>query len=327
MERRKTVRKRLSWATAMALCWAPPLPALAASGACDVKTAVSDIQFYDIGQEASTAPQGEQILKQISALGAKVKNPNEAVGPQLSAGDNEKFGELTAQLKHIQTYNYIQSNQSRDAQVAYDMLNVALKIYDDAAYVPPSDVTTSPGSVVIYLRVVQPNLVNYVPSTDTSCTIDFALSQEEGQVLQQISSETPILQRDKTLIDALRVKYGIPPGGPLDRSKMEPNDVQTLDLIQNEVRPGINDLRLALDLSNIRQWWDISQLIYMDDLQDVEKTTEVGDTFRAQEATLSPTSKAMANVWTAIDEKVPNDDYTEYQQMNAVLKKAGVIAP
>jgi hypothetical protein len=86
-------------------------------------------------------------------------------------------------------------------------------------------------------------------------------------------------------------------------------------------------LSLALDLSNIRQWWDISQLIYMDDLQDVEKMAEVGDTFRAQEATLSPTSKAMANVWAAIDEKVPNDDYTEYQQMNAVLKKAGVIAP
>jgi hypothetical protein len=167
----------------MALCWAPALPAFAASGACDVNTAVWNIQGHDIVQEGSTAPQGLQILNQISALDAKAKNPNEAVGPQLSAADNEEFGELTAQYKHIQAYNYIQSNQSRDAKVADDMLNVALKIYNDAAYVPSTDVTTSLGSVVIYLRVVQPNLVNYVPSTDTSCTIDFALSQEEGQVL------------------------------------------------------------------------------------------------------------------------------------------------
>ena len=104
---------------------------------------------------------------------------------------------------------------------------------------------------------------------------------------------------------------------------MTADDRQTLDLLQNEIRPGINDLTLSLDLANIRSWWGMSQLIYYDDLQDIQKTSDandIGDTLRAQFASFPPAAKAMFAVWNTIDQKVPNGDYTQFNKMQAALQ-------
>ena len=133
-------------------------------------------------------------------------------------------------------------------------------------------------------------------------------------MVQQVSSDLPILQRDKPVIDTLRVKYGVAPGRPFDQSKMTPEDVQTLDLIQNEVKPALNDLTLALDLSNIRAWWNLAQLIYNDDLQDLQQTDDddhIGDTLKAQEANFPPATKTMViDVEHSSTRKCPNGDST-----------------
>ena len=297
--------------------------ARADTGACSLTVAVGDVGLVDIQQEASTAAEAKVILSKESALGAKATNPNASVGSQLDPDDNEKFGELSAQLKHIQAYNWIQSNRARDADVVMDMFNAALKAYSDPNYQPQTDIAKSPGDAIILLRYLQPNQPTYVPSTDTTCTIDYVLSQEESQVLQQINSSLPTIQRDKPVIDALRAKYGIAPGAELNRSKMTPEDIQTLDLLQNEIQPAMSNVSLLLDLANIRSWWGMSQLTYYDDLQDLQKTSDaddVGNTLRAQAANFSLATKAMMVMWNMIDQKVPNDDYIQFQQMQAALQ-------
>jgi hypothetical protein len=104
---------------------------------------------------------------------------------------------------------------------------------------------------------------------------------------------------------------------------MTPDDLQTLDLLQNALQPAMHNLTLALDLANIRSWWGMSQLIYYDDLQDIQKTSDaddIGDTLRAQAASFPPAIKAMMAMWNMIDQKVPNDDYTQFEKMQAVLQ-------
>jgi|BEDMetMinimDraft_2_1075160.scaffolds.fasta_scaffold03173_4 hypothetical protein len=312
-------------ALALLLSWAIK-PALADSGACTINKAVDEIQLNDLNQEADEGKQSVQLLNQLSELSNKAKNPNKPVGEQLDPADNEKFGELRAQLIHTQAYNFIQSNRARDAEVIAQMYDVALKSYSDPSYNPSADLAKSPGSAVIFLRVMQPNQIDYVPSTDTTCTIDFALSQAQAQLVQQMTSALPIIQRDKPIIEALRAKYGVAAGGQFDRSKMSEDDVQTLDLIQNEVKPALTDLTLALDLSNIRAWWGVSELIYNDDLQDLQKTDDpnnIGDTIRSQVSSFSPAIKAVAAVWNMVDAKVPNDNTTQFQQMQVFLQKMG----
>lgn len=317
------VKKSLSYLALGLVYCAIAHSARADTEACSITGAVSIVEMADGQQEVSTAAETEMILSKESALAAKATNPNVSIGSQLAPADNEEFGELNAQLKHIRIFDWIQSNRARDADVVMDMFNTALKAYSDPNYQPQTDVAKSPGDVVIFLRYLQPNQPPYVPSTDTTCTIDYVLSQEQSKVYEQITPMFPLIQRDKPIIEALRAKYGIAPGSQFDRSKMTPDDLQTLDFLQNEMRPALNNLTLLLDLANIRSWWKFSKLTYYDDLQDIQKTSDaddVGDTLRAQAANFSPTQKAMMGVWNMIDQKVPNDDYKLYQQMQAALK-------
>ncbi len=70
----------------------------------------------------------------------------------------------------------------------------------------------------------------------------------------------------------------------------------------------------------------MAQLVYYDDLHDSEQgddtSTDIGDTLKAQEPTLSPSSQTMLKMWIVIDRNVPNDDYTEFKQMQTAFQQA-----
>jgi hypothetical protein len=83
-------------------------------------------------------------------------------------------------------------------------------------------------------------------------------------------------------------------------------------------------MTLALDLSNIRAWWNIAQLTYYDALDDIQKTdddNDIGDTLKAQEVNFPAATKTMVAMWNLVDQKVPNAYYSEFQQIQGVLQK------
>lgn len=152
MNRLATGRTRISYVAVALLYSAVAHAARADPRPCSLSVAVSAVQLEDLQQEASTATEADAILSKEAALNAKATNPNASIGSQLDPKDIEEWGELSAQLKHILAYNWIQSNRARDAAVVMDMFTVAQKAYSDPNYQPPSDIAKSPGIAVIALR-------------------------------------------------------------------------------------------------------------------------------------------------------------------------------
>jgi hypothetical protein len=315
-----------TWVSCLAsscfITWLWVSSALAATEPCTVDHAAKIVSTSDADSGAKALVVWASILKQFHTILGKSKSSTEPLSLQISGADAEKFGELRQQLQQVMFYSVMQSSRTRDADVVAAMNANAWKLFTSPDTDISDDPTKDPGYFLLVLRALLPSAPDYVPSTDTNCTLDLALSMEQAKVVQQISIDGAIVSKDAPVMDAIRAKYGFPAGSKIDQAKLSPDDAQTVNIIRVQVQPAMSDISLATDLQNIRDWWGIAQLKYTDDLYDMEMTSDpnnIGDTFSAQP--LSPRNEKLFKLWSFVNSQLPCE---LSKQMQEVISEYGL---
>jgi hypothetical protein len=260
----------------------------------------------------------------MSQINEKATDSKKSLGDQLDSKDTARFSELTTQLKLMRLSEYVESGHGRDAAVVHQMFTAAWKSYLDPNYVP--DKNDFPGNVVFLLRLMLPgsNSSPWRQPTGTACTVDFAIANQEREGFQRVNALGPAIDRNKAVVQQLRARYGLGADGRFDTSKMSPEDVRKLQIVQTEMAPGYKEASLAKDLAHIRAWWEIADMIYQTRKEDVATYASVehlGDTLQARSSDLNPVQLALIGLWQKIDENVRSDEQRMMDEMGPVFAK------
>ena len=301
--------------------------AAVAARSCTVGMATGQTEIDEIRWSGAQAQVENQMLGELKKIAEIAKNAHEPIGDQLSPRDAARFATITSRLAVMRESELVESAYARDASVVEKMWETAWSTYANPSSLPAKNDLSD--SLTLLLRLMFPSpKYTLRPILPGHCSVDDALVRAEDTAVRRMNGFVPVLERDQATMDALRAKYGVSQGEPLDKSKMTPEDIHIVDRIMVELTPGFQERTLAVDLQNIRDWWAMASLVHKTRLEDIQTyggdPRYLGKTMQPMLAKFDPRQRAMLGLWRKVNEKIKSEAEKEIE---AIARVAHTVQP
>lgn len=236
-----------------------------------------------------------------------------AVGKQMTPAEANQFGNLEEQTKIGLMSSMLESKRARDLRVFGKMVEMAKRMQGDFEF--PSDTKSDAFALVGFLLVGREKFqlstrdeVDLMVTSQGTCTLQNSLIAEAKRTLDSLDS-MPGIPSAGHFYEALGAKYG----KPIDRAKLDQNEVSAYDRNAALMRTAISRQTYFEDLLFIARLEAVSKL--QRDTRRTSRYEAPGDNDHintvwnawVKEGKITAEQDSLSRVLNYINEKFPSD--------------------